>query len=117
MHIASTRARRRVHVERGLPCLGGPYFPARRYAPLKGITPENVDQLEPVWSFSTGGNLDGLEATPLLSDGVLYLSADHARVFAVDARTGVMQWQYVPEYDEDLASKLCCGPVNRGVAL
>ena len=89
----------------------------QRFSPLAQITPENVGQLRPVWAFSTGGALAGLEATPLIRDGVLYISTDYARVFALDARTGTRFWFFEPEYEEGIEAILCCGPVNRGVAL
>ncbi|HLB79788.1 MAG TPA: PQQ-dependent dehydrogenase, methanol/ethanol family [Dongiaceae bacterium] len=89
----------------------------QRFSPLDRITPDNVGGLRPVWALSTGGKLGGLEATPLIRDGVLYFSADYGRVFAVDARTGVAKWTYEPEYDEGLTAMLCCGPIHRGVAL
>ena len=47
-----------------------------RYSPLEEITPETAPKLTPVWAMSTGGQLGGLEATPLFRDGVLYFSAD-----------------------------------------
>ena len=59
----------------------------QRFSPLDQITPDNVAELRPVWAFSTGGQLAGLEATPLFRDGVLYFSTDYSRVFALDART------------------------------
>jgi alcohol dehydrogenase (cytochrome c) len=89
----------------------------QRFSPLAQITPENIEQLRPVWAFSTGGKLGGLEATPLFNDGVLYFSADYARVFAVDAGSGTVLWSFEPRYEEGLEAMLCCGPVNRGVAL
>jgi alcohol dehydrogenase (cytochrome c) len=89
----------------------------QRFSPLGQITPDNVAQLRPVWAFSTGGALAGLEATPLMRDGVLYVSTDYSRVFALDARTGTALWSFEPEYEEGLEAMLCCGPVNRGVAL
>ena len=55
-----------------------------RYSPLSEITPDNAAKLTPVWAMSTGGQFGGLEMTPLFRDGVLYFSADYARVFAVD---------------------------------
>ncbi|MEZ5590615.1 MAG: PQQ-dependent dehydrogenase, methanol/ethanol family [Gammaproteobacteria bacterium] len=94
----------------------GRTYDNQRYVPLTQITPDNVAGLRPIWTLSTG-SLDGLEATPLLSDGVLYFSGDYAHVFAVDARSGILKWRYQPEYEEGLEAKLCCGPVNRGVAL
>ena len=64
-----------------------------RYSPLTEITPDNAGPLAPVWAMSTGGQFGGLEGTPLFRDGVLYFSADYARVFAVDGRTGNIVWR------------------------
>ena len=89
----------------------------QRYSPLEHLTPANVAGLEPVFAYSTGGKLGGLEATPLYRDGVLYFSADYARVFAIDARTGTLKWMWEPEYEDGLEAVLCCGPVNRGLAM
>ena len=80
-----------------------------RYSPLAEITPDNAAKLTPVWAMSTGGQFGGLEATPLFRDGVLYFSADYARVFAVDAKTGNIVWRYEPEYEEGF--KRCCAAV------
>ena len=70
-----------------------------------------------MWTLSTGGKFGGLEATPLFRDGVLYFSTDYSRVFAVDARTGTILWKYEPKYDAGLDAMLCCGPINRGLAM
>ena len=88
-----------------------------RYSPLAEITPENANKLTPVWAMSTGGKFGGLESTPLYRDATLYFSADYARVFAVDARSGIIKWRYEPEYEEGFAAILCCGPIHRGLAL
>lgn len=85
-----------------------------RFSPLKQINKSNVKNLVPVWSFQTGV-ADGLEATPLFIDGVIYLSTSWNHVFAVDARTGAELWHYRRRLPEKL--NFCCGPVNRGVAL
>ena len=77
--------------------------------PLSEITPGNVDQLRASWSFSTGGKLGGLEATPLVRDGVIYISTDYSRVIALDARTGVRKWSFDPEYDAALDAELADG--------
>jgi len=89
----------------------------QRFSPLTQITSQNVAGLRPVWAFSTGGDFGGLEATPLIDDGVIYVSTDYSRVVALDARSGQRLWQYVPTFEEGLKAVLCCGPVNRGVAL
>jgi alcohol dehydrogenase (cytochrome c) len=85
----------------------------QRFSPLRQITPANVKRLVPVWSFQPGV-ADGLQATPLYIDGVLYLSTSWNHVFAIDARTGAEIWHYRRRLPEKLT--YCCGPVNRGVA-
>ena len=88
-----------------------------RYSPLAEITPDNAAKLSPAWAMSTGGQFGGLEATPLFHAGVLYFSADYARVFAVDAKSGNIVWRYEPEYEEGFTAMLCCGPIHRGLAM
>ncbi len=95
----------------------GRTYDNHRYVPLDQITPQNINRLHPAWAFSLGGQLGGTEATPIVHDGVIYVSADYSRVFAIDAHTGVMKWAFVPKYDDSLTAKLCCGPINRGVAI
>lgn len=92
-------------------------YMAHRYVELDQITPANVNRLQPVWVFATGGENRGLEATPLIHDGVLYVSADGSRVFAIDARTGAKVWSYDPQIPDEAERVYCCGSINRGVAL
>jgi alcohol dehydrogenase (cytochrome c) len=89
----------------------------QRFVRLAQITPANVARLRPVWSFATGGDNRGLQATPLVHKGVIYLSADQSRVFAIDARTGQKKWSYDPKLGKDVERVYCCGSNNRGVAL
>ena len=95
---------------------GRDYY-GHRYVELDEITPANVHRLRPAWVFATGGENAGLEATPLLHEGVLYVSADGARVFAIDARTGVKIWSYDPKTPDEAERVYCCGSINRGVAM
>ena len=92
-------------------------YHGHRFVELDEITPENVDRLHPAWVFATGGENRGLEATPLVHDGVIYLSADESRVFAIDARTGAKKWGFEPEMSDAVERVYCCGSNNRGVAL
>jgi alcohol dehydrogenase (cytochrome c) len=94
----------------------GRTYDNQRFSPLVQITPENVSGLQPVWAFSLG-NVDGVEATPLIDNGVIFISGAHAAVYALDARIGRRLWEYRPAEPEGLGTVLCCGPVNRGVAL
>ena len=92
-------------------------YHGHRFVDLDQVRPDNVSRLRPVWVFATGGENRGLQATPLLHEGVLYLSADESRVFAIDARTGARKWSYVPELSAGVERVYCCGSNNRGVAL
>jgi glucose dehydrogenase len=95
----------------------GRNYQNQRFSPLDKITAENVDRLKPVFAYSTGGKFAGLEATPLFHDGTLYFTGDYSRVFALDARTGTLKWYWEPTYEDGLDAILCCGPVNRGLAI
>jgi alcohol dehydrogenase (cytochrome c) len=86
----------------------------QRFSPLDEINRENVANLVPAWSFQTG-TPDGIHATPLVVDGVIYLSTAWSHVFAIDAATGAELWHYQRHIPDDL--KYCCGPVNWGVAI
>ena len=92
-------------------------YSGQRFVRLDQITPANVDRLQPAWVFVTGGDNRGLQATPLIHEGVMYLSADDSRVFALDARTGAKLWSYDPELSDESERVYCCGSINRGVAL
>ncbi len=72
---------------------GGNYA-AHRYSALDQITRENVKQLVPVWMFQTGELRGGLNATPIVADGVMYLMGPMNRVFAINAATGETIWRY-----------------------
>lgn len=95
----------------------GRNYENQRYSTLDKVNKDNVADLKPVFAYSTGGKLGGLEATPLYRDGVLYFSGDYSRVFAIDARTGTAKWYWEPIYDDGVEAMLCCGPVNRGLAM
>jgi alcohol dehydrogenase (cytochrome c) len=72
---------------------GGNYS-AWRYSALDQITRENIKNLVPVWTFHTGELRGGLNATPLVMDGVVYLMGPMNRVFAINAETGKIIWKY-----------------------
>ena len=93
-----------------------------RYSPLTQINRENVTNLKVAWVFHTGDISDGsgrpkrsgLETTPILVDGTLYLTAPFNRVFAVNPETGKQLWVYDPMVE--LAGDYGDGLINRGVA-
>ena len=87
-----------------------------RFSPLDEIDAGNVGRLGLAWSYDTGA-LRGLEATPLVADGVLYASTSWSDVFALDARTGRPLWKWDARADRARGARACCDVVNRGVAL
>ena len=87
-----------------------------RFSPLKRINSSNVGRLGLAWSYDTQ-SLRGLEATPLVANGVLYASADWSNVFAVDARSGRQLWRWDSKADRIRGERACCDVVNRGLAL
>jgi PQQ-dependent dehydrogenase (methanol/ethanol family) len=94
---------------------GGSYA-EQRYSPLDGITTENVDQLGLAWSFDMMSDR-GVEATPLVADGVMYVTAPWSILHAIDAATGEPLWTFDPNVPRAMARQICCGVVNRGAAL
>src|ERR1700704_3528299 len=89
-----------------------------RYSPLKQIDTSNVSRLGLVWSYDVGQGGSNQEATPLFWNGALYGITNWSVVFAVDARTGKEKWRWDPEVNQAaLRSKICCGVVNRGIAI
>ena len=89
---------------------GGDYSGTRN-SPLTQITPENVNQLSPQWTFQTG-TLGSFQTTPVVADGVIYATGFNNNAWAIDARSGRQIWRYRRNLPDDL--KLCCGAVNRG---
>lgn len=87
-----------------------------RFSPLDQIKFSNAAELGVAWTYDTG-TFRGLEATPLVHDGVMYATASWSVVFALDARTGEELWRYDPQVDRSMGWKACCDVVNRGVAI
>src|SRR6202049_4834526 len=89
-----------------------------RYSPLNQINTGNVGRLGLAWSYDLGQGGGGQEATPLVWNGTLYGSTNWSVIFAVDARTGKERWRWDPEVNQAaVRPKVCCGIVNRGLAL
>ena len=89
-----------------------------RFSPLKDINVTNVKRLSAAWSYEVGSGGGGQEATPLVWNGTVYGITNWSIVFAVDARTGKERWRWDPEVNQTtVRSKICCGVVNRGLAL
>ncbi len=94
----------------------GRTYDEQRFSPLRQINEDNVQQLGLVWSRELG-TTRGLEATPLVLDGVIYTTGSWSVVYAIDAQTGEFLWTYDPQVPRTRARVLCCGVVNRGLAL
>ena len=88
-------------------------YDAHGYSTLDQINIENVDELEMVWSFSTGLR-EGHQAPPIVNDGYMYVSTPQNHIIALNARTGDLIWRYVRFLPDDLQQ---LHPTNRGVAL
>ena len=89
-----------------------------RYSPLAQIDTGNVNRLGLAWSYELGAGGGSQEATPLVSNGTLYGITNWSVVFAVDVRTGKERWRWDPEVNQAaVRPKICCGVVNRGLAL
>jgi quinohemoprotein ethanol dehydrogenase len=88
----------------------------QRFSTLTQINDKNVGELGLAWS----ADLDtarGQEATPLMHDGVLYVSTAWSMVKAYDAKTGALKWSYDPKVPRETLIRVCCDAVNRGVAI
>jgi len=89
-------------------------YTGNRYSPLDQIHTGNVGKLRIAWMRQVN-ELDTFETSPIVVDGTLYITEPPNIVSALDARTGRTLWSYRKEIPKDL--RLCCGKVNRGVAI
>ena len=87
-----------------------------RFSRLQKINTGNVSKLGLVWSYNLESTR-GVESTPLVVDGVMYVTASWSVVHAVDVRSGKRLWSFDPQVDKSKGYKGCCDVVNRGVAL
>src|SRR5690606_10091254 len=96
--------------------LHGRSYDESRFSPLDQINADNVQQLGLAWDFDTNTSR-GLEATPIVVDGVMYSTAAWSVVYAHDARNGKLLWKHDPRVPKEWGAYACCDAVNRGVAL
>jgi alcohol dehydrogenase (cytochrome c) len=89
-------------------------YTSQRYSALKQIDPSNVKNLQLKWVFQAQ-SLQKFETTPLVVDGVMYITQSPNDVVALDPRTGRVFWIY--HYATSPAARPCCGIVNRGLAI
>jgi PQQ-dependent dehydrogenase (methanol/ethanol family) len=88
----------------------------QRYSPLDQINKQTISKLELEWSLDMG-TTRGLEATPIIDNGIMFVSSTWSVVHAIDAKTGEELWVYDPNVPRSWARKVCCDVVNRGVAV
>ena len=94
---------------------GGTYD-EQRHSKLTDINKENVGQLGVAWTYDLATNR-GVESTPIVVDGTMYVTSAWSVVYALDAKTGEEKWVYDPQADRAVGVKACCDVVNRGVAV
>jgi alcohol dehydrogenase (cytochrome c) len=97
-------------------------YDGQRYSELDQINKDNVRRLTPAWVFQagavgmqSGASTYSFEASPIVVEGVMYVSGPDGRAWAIDAKTGEELWRYKHASPYDVS--LCCGNVNRGVAV
>ncbi len=94
----------------------GRNYGEERFSPLGQITKDNVSQLGLAWSLNLGTKR-GIEGTPLVVDGIMFLSGPWSVVYAIDVRKGKILWTYDPQVPKGFGEKACCDVVNRGLAM
>ena len=92
---------------------GGDYS-NNRHSPIDALSPENVDNLEFAWGFPSG-TTGQFAVSPVVYDGIMYVTTSYNRLIALDATSGEMFWRYDHQLPADL--RLCCGPANRGPSI
>jgi quinohemoprotein ethanol dehydrogenase len=91
-------------------------FGHTHHSALTDINKQNAKRLGFAWDYKTG-TTRGMEATPIVVDGVLYTSGPTGRVYALHANTGKELWKFDPQSDGQVNRWACCDEVNRGVAV
>jgi quinohemoprotein ethanol dehydrogenase len=94
----------------------GRTYDEQRFSPLDKVNAGNVNKLGLAWTYKL--DIDrGVEATPLVVDGVMYTTGAWSIVYALDARNGKLLWKYDPQVPGATLAEGCCDTVNRGVAV
>ncbi len=95
----------------------GRTYDEQRFSPLQQITAENVGQLQLAWHYDLDASHRVQESTPVVVDGVMYLTSAWSKVFALDPATGKELWVFDPAVPGTTGVKGCCDVANRGVAV
>jgi len=116
-HAAVDAARLTAAAEDGANWMSyGRTYDEQRFSPLKTINAANVGQLKLAWHYDLDTAHRVQEATPLVIDGVMYVSSAWSKVFALDAASGKEIWAYDPKVPGTAGVNACCDVANRGVA-
>jgi quinohemoprotein ethanol dehydrogenase len=91
-------------------------YTEQRFSPLAAINADTIQRLGLAWYYEANTER-GQHATPIVVDGVMYVTHAWSTVSALDARTGRLLWHYDPKVPGESAHKACCDVVNRGVAV
>ena len=94
----------------------GRTYSEQRHSPLNKISQNNIADLGLQWSYDLGTSR-GIEVTPIVHDGIIYITSTWNIVTALDAKSGAKLWDFDPVVDKEQAAKGCCDVVNRGVAI
>ncbi|HZD52745.1 MAG TPA: PQQ-dependent dehydrogenase, methanol/ethanol family, partial [Woeseiaceae bacterium] len=94
----------------------GRTYREQRFSPLTQIDADNAARLGLAWYYDLDTNR-GQEATPIVVDGIMFVSTAWSKVKALNAATGELLWAYDPEVAGEKAVETCCDVVNRGVAV
>ena len=94
----------------------GRTYDDHRFSPLTQVNEQTASKLGLVWSRELD-TTRGLEATPLVENGLIYTTGSWSVVYALNAKTGEPLWTYDPKVPRSRAYYICCDVVNRGVAL
>ena len=89
-------------------------YTSQRFSPATQINTKNVKDLALNWAYKSGV-VGSFQTTPIVQNGIMYLSLPFNHVVALDAKTGKELWRY--NHDKRADWKMCCGPANRGVAV
>jgi len=95
----------------------GRTYDEQRFSPLKQITPQNITRLSLAWHYDLDAAHRVQESTPLIVDGVMYVTSAWSKVFALDPATGKEIWAFDPAVPGQSGVKGCCDVANRGVAV
>jgi quinohemoprotein ethanol dehydrogenase len=94
----------------------GRTYSEQRFSPLDAVNAGNVKDLGLAWNFELSTNR-GVETTPIVVDGVMYVTSSWSLVYALNAKTGELLWKYDPKVPREVGHNACCDVVNRGVAV